>query len=93
MKNCQISTYETCAFFNRNQKTVGATTSSNSGDKTFSAPTLDWVPDPNEPTYCLCNQVIDLKIKLFNYIFYWGEKIKILIELTSTFNPSILQDI
>jgi len=23
----------------------------------YPEPALDWVPDPNEPTYCLCNQV------------------------------------
>lgn len=29
-----------------------------SSDKPFGENTaVDWVPDPNEPTYCLCNQV------------------------------------
>jgi len=42
----------------RGQKTVSSTQSSSSqSEKTYPEPSLDWVPDPNEPTYCLCNQV------------------------------------
>lgn len=37
----------------RNQKSLN--TSLVAGERV--EPSLDWVPDPNEPTYCLCNQV------------------------------------
>ena len=41
-------------FFHRGQKGIAGQGS----DKPFSENTaVDWVPDPNEPTYCLCNQV------------------------------------
>ncbi|XP_057297235.1 inhibitor of growth protein 3-like [Hydractinia symbiolongicarpus] len=38
----------------RGHKTISSTQQS---DKIYPEPSLDWVPDPNEPTYCLCNQV------------------------------------
>jgi len=46
----------------RAQKTVASASSHSqtnivSSEKTYPPPSLDWVPDPNEPTYCLCNQV------------------------------------
>ena len=46
----------------RGNKTIAthshsASSSSSQQQNAYPEPALDWVPDPNEPTYCLCNQV------------------------------------
>ncbi|XP_047122695.1 inhibitor of growth protein 3 isoform X1 [Hydra vulgaris] len=42
----------------RGQKSITSSQPTSTQSETKHAgPSLDWVPDPNEPTYCLCNQV------------------------------------